>query len=186
MPIHWSVINGESRTGITLHLLSDRFDEGDILLQEAVSIGSNDTFGDVQESLVSTAGAVLDHLCRRAETADFRGAVQEETKATFAPRIRAEDRQLDWSQPARVIHDKIRGLCPRPLAYLCANGQDHTVQSSRMTEPPAGAARGPGCVLSLTQAGHAARVCCGDGVEVTLTGISPALSQSCSVLTTSD
>ncbi len=183
MPIHWPVINGESRTGLTLHLLSDRFDEGDILWQNTVSIGNNETFGDVQESLVGLAGAALDHLCMRTETADFCGTVQEETKATFAPRICAEDRRLDWSQPARVVHDKVRGLCPRPLASLSANGQHHTVQSSRMAEESTGA-REPGCVLLLTEAGHEARVCCGDGGEVILTGIFPALSRSCSVLTT--
>jgi methionyl-tRNA formyltransferase len=118
-PIQWSVINGDTATGVTTFLLDDHIDTGAILLQRSTSIGPDETFGHLYERMGQLgARAVVDTVDGLAT-----GQLQPQPQviqgsARPAPKILKDHTWIHWQNPAKQIHDLIRGLSPNPGA-LC-------------------------------------------------------------------
>jgi len=131
-PVHWAVMNGDSETGVTIMRMDRGLDTGDILLQDSISIGEEDTSGDVTTRL-SLLGAklIVDALARQDLGEDLRRA-QQHNLATYARNIRKEDGRVNWNLPAATLHNLIRGLNPWPLAYTYYGGQYLRVLRSRV------------------------------------------------------
>lgn len=144
-PINWAVINGDTETGVTTFFLDDRVDTGAMLLQERISIGPEEDAGSVHDRL-SVLGAevvvrTVDHILR----GDLAPRQQDGGAATPAPKIFKEDCHIDWSKPARVVHDLIRGMSPHPGAFSLHEGHLVKIYRSTVQEGPV---RGtPGTVL---------------------------------------
>lgn len=115
-PIQRALLAGEQETGVTVIVLSERVDAGDIVEQEAVSIGPDETAGELSQRLAD-AGArmVLDALTRLGEGKAHR-TPQDPGLATRAPKITKAERNVDWREPAPQIHNRIRALSPEPGA----------------------------------------------------------------------
>lgn len=118
-PINWQLIHGEPQSGVTLHHMVARADAGDIVDQEAVEVGPNDTALDLYWRLVPAAEAVL----RRSLPALLAGTAsrrpQDESRAsTFGGRTPSDGR-IDWSWPARRIHDLVRAVAPPWPGAFC-------------------------------------------------------------------
>lgn len=125
-PINWAVINGERETGVTTFRLKHEIDTGDILLQETIPLGENETAGELHdrmklvgaELLVKTVHGILDgSLTESPQQVSDPGSLQH------APRIFSETCRIDWQQPTDKIHDLIRGLSPFPGAFTTLNGK---------------------------------------------------------------
>ena len=117
-PIHWAIMNGETKTGITTFFLNNKMDCGDIILQKEIEIFPKETTGELYDRLkVLGAEAALETLklieCNRFKLMQQNG-MHEETK--LAPKIHKEDTIIDWNLPAKDIINKIRGLAPAPGA----------------------------------------------------------------------
>ena len=122
-PINWAIVRGERSTGVTVMQMDEGMDTGAILLQERIAIGDRDTAGTVTESLsVLGARAIVDALPRIA-SGELKPQQQDHAKATMAPPLRKEDGNIDWTSPAREIHDRVRGLSPWPGAYSYLDGK---------------------------------------------------------------
>jgi methionyl-tRNA formyltransferase len=121
-PINWAVANGETVTGVTTMKIDAGLDTGDILLQESVAIGPNDTMLEIQDRLASIgAGLVLttlDLLARDVITP----TPQDGSKASYAPMLRKADGELDWNQAALEIYNRVRAFNPWPGTYSYLNG----------------------------------------------------------------
>jgi methionyl-tRNA formyltransferase len=122
--INWVVLNGETETGVTLHHMTARVDEGRIVDQEAVRIDDDDTAHDVFKKMIPAARTVL----RRSLPAILEGAAhgrkQDESRAEYFGRRRPEDGLIDWSKPARGIHNLVRAVThPFPGAFTYLNGR---------------------------------------------------------------
>jgi len=115
-PIQRALLAGEQETGVTVIVLSERVDAGDIVDQEAVSVGQDATAGELSQ-LLADAGArlVLDALTRLEEGAANR-MPQDPKLATHAPKITKAERNIDWRDSAQGIHNRIRALSPEPGA----------------------------------------------------------------------
>ena len=117
-PVNWAVARGETETGATLHAMTGRADAGEIVDQEPVPIGPDDTAWEVQKR-VTQAGVLL--LERRlaellAGTAPRRA--QDEARATVFPRRTPEDGRIDWSRSAEEVHNLVRAVThPYPGAF---------------------------------------------------------------------
>ncbi len=129
-PIQWAVMNGDEVTGVTTFLVERRVDTGDILCQETVPIGPEETAGELHDRL-SRKGADL--LLRTVDLlADGRVTPRPQRgESTPAPRISREDGRIDWRLPARAIYNRVRGLNPVPMAFTTWRGQRIRVVSSR-------------------------------------------------------
>lgn len=146
-PVNWAVLQGERETGVTLHHMAARADAGDIVDQEAVPIGAQDTAYDVMKRLVPAARRVVDRQLAALKAGTAPRRPQDESRATKFGGRRPEDGRIDWSQPAQRIVDLVRAVAkPYPGAFTAANGRRLMVWSAR----PAGAARPgrPGEVLT--------------------------------------
>ena len=120
-PINWAVMYGEKETGVTTFFLDRQIDTGKIIRQVSVPIGEDDDAGTVHDRLmllggklvVETVDLILDGKAEAVPQDAFR--VQGELHA--APKIFKETCRIDWSRPAKEVHDFIRGLSPYPAAW---------------------------------------------------------------------
>lgn len=121
-PIQRALMAGETVTGITVMFMTSRLDAGDIVLQEKVSIGSDEDFGTLHDRLAEQGGALLS----RAVGLHFQGKAsrtpQDEKLATFAPPLTPDTEKIDWSEPAATIFNLVRALSPSPGAYTFFRG----------------------------------------------------------------
>jgi methionyl-tRNA formyltransferase len=112
-PQGWVFRNGDTETGYTVHRLVPEFDAGPILAQVRVPVTEDDDFGSLVGKLTphlsEVFGTALDRVSRGEE-----GESQDESAATPAPFFEESWRRIDWSQPARVIHNQVRSLIELP------------------------------------------------------------------------
>jgi len=133
-PIQWTLIRGETKTGVTIMQMDEGVDSGDILLQEETPIGPEEDFGALHDRL-SLMGAEL--LMRAVESVETGKAVrrpQDPALATLAPRLKKEDGLIRWERGCREILNLIRGLSPAPGAYTCLNGKVLKIFSAAVSE----------------------------------------------------
>jgi methionyl-tRNA formyltransferase len=126
-PVNWAVLNGETETGATLHAMTDRADAGDIVDQEPVEIGPDDSALEIQRRVTRAA---VDLLKRRIDELKAGAAPrrpQDESKATKFGHRSPEDGRIDWSQSAQRVHDLVRAVThPYPGAFTDVFGKGKT------------------------------------------------------------
>jgi len=115
-PINWAIIRGETETGLSIITLAERMDAGDILAQCATTIEVFETAGELHDRLAHLAAPLLLETLGKIEKGEATYTKQDELEATSAPKLRKSDGFLDFSQPAYVLADQIRGFYPWPGA----------------------------------------------------------------------
>lgn len=117
-PVNWAVLKGETRTGATLHAMTGRADRGPILDQEEVPIGPDDTAIDVQRRVTDAAVRVLARNLEDLKAGRAKPVAQDESLASRFGRRRPEDGRIDWTRPAKEVHDLVRAVThPYPGAF---------------------------------------------------------------------
>lgn len=116
-PIQRALIQGERVTGVTLMLLDEGMDTGDILAREEVEVGSEDNALTLRRKLASLGARMVVDIVPRYMSGDIVPQPQEEEFATYADPVSKGETQIAWDQPAARIHDQVRALSPRPGAY---------------------------------------------------------------------
>ena len=111
-PVNWAIVNGETCTGATLHRMVARADAGDIIDQQAVAILPNDTALDVSRKVAWAAETVLLRAWPALRDGTAVGRPQDLAAGSYVGRRRPEDGRIDWSLPARRVHDLIRAVAP--------------------------------------------------------------------------
>jgi len=136
-PIHWAIMNGETKTGVTTFFLNDKIDCGDIILQRETDIFPNETTGELYDRLkILGAEAALETLSL-IEKGNFMPASQscmDDHSIKLAPKIHKEDTVIDWNLPAKDIINKIRGLAPYPGAVTFLEKNDGKIVSMKIFE----------------------------------------------------
>ena len=134
-PINWAVINGETETGVTTFLLQQAIDTGHILLSEKIPVGADETAGELHDRMKEAGARLLVEsilgLVEGKLTAVPQPAVTAGLPLQHAPKLSTETGKIDWQQPAKKIHDLIRGLSPFPGAYTML--QDKLIKIYRST-----------------------------------------------------
>lgn len=121
-PINWAVMNGEKETGVTTFFLQHEIDTGDMLLQEKIEIGPDESTGSVHDRLMELGGKVVlktvDAILEDAVSARPQSSVVQDEKALKpAPKLFRENTRIDWAGDCVHLHDFIRGLSPFPTAW---------------------------------------------------------------------
>ena len=132
-PIHWAVINGESKTGVTTMLMDEGLDTGDILLAKEVAIDGNATTGDIHDQLMLIGAELLLDTLQGLKEGKLKGTPQP-ADFSYAPILQREDERLDWSWEAAKIHNRIRGLSPWPGAFTTFRGEEVKIWQSELVE----------------------------------------------------
>ena len=126
-PINHAIINGERESGVTTFFLTHEIDTGDIIQSAKVSIGPDETAGELHDKLMETGAALLVETVKSIEAGTYTEQPQLSTEHTkHAPKLFKEFGEINWNQPAQKIHNLIRGLSPYPTAYTML--QDKTLK----------------------------------------------------------
>lgn len=115
-PINRAIINGEKRTGVTTFFLKHEIDTGDIISQKAIEIGEDENVGSLYDRLMRLGAEMTLHTVEQICAGTLQTHPQPEGEFVPAPKIFAEDCQIDWNQPTRTIHNLVRGLSPYPAS----------------------------------------------------------------------
>ncbi len=122
-PINWAIINGERETGISIMRVTAKMDAGDILAQKKFKILKADTAVSVRARMMETGPQFLLKTVDAIGKGTYTFTVQDDQKATAAPKLTKESGHIQWDKPARDIHNLARGLLPWPTAYTYYQGK---------------------------------------------------------------
>jgi len=115
-PINWTIINGESQTGISIITLAEKMDAGKILAQAKTNIGADETAGQLHDRLAQLAAPLLLKTLKQIADGTAIYTEQDHSKATFAPKLKKSDGFLDFADSAKSLRRKILGFWPWPGA----------------------------------------------------------------------
>lgn len=116
-PIHWAVINGETKTGVTIMYMNEGLDSGDMIISSETDILPNEDTGSVHDKLAQLGGASLVKAIQLIAEGTAPRIPQNHDKATYAPLLKRETERIDWSKAPDAVCNLIRGLNPWPGAY---------------------------------------------------------------------
>ena len=131
-PIHWSIINGDKKTGITIMYMDVGMDTGDIISQEEIEILDSDNLESIHdklsalgaELLINTLPSIIDGTNDRLK--------QDESKVTFAYNIKREEEHIDFNKTSREVFNLIRGLSPIPSSNAIIFGEEMKILESKI------------------------------------------------------
>lgn len=146
-PIQWAVLNGDTRTGVTIMQLDEGCDTGDILMVEPVEIGPETTSGELFDQVSAVGAETLVRAVEDLAAGRLTPRPQDEAMATKAPPLTKEMARFTFAEPAEHLHNWVRGMNPWPVAFFELDGKKIKVLESRLAENPQQAA--PGTVLAL-------------------------------------
>lgn len=133
-PIQWSVLNGDSETGVTTMLMAEGVDTGDILLKKSTPIDINETSGELFDRLSVMGAELLSETVQRLKKGDIVPQKQDESFSTHAPMLTKALSPIDWNCGALCVHNKVRGLSPWPSAVCAYRGKTLKIHKTRLTD----------------------------------------------------
>jgi methionyl-tRNA formyltransferase len=122
-PLNWQIIRGETKTGVSIMIMDEGMDSGDIILQEETELGSTETFGELHDHLAQLGATLLIKTIEQIIAGSARRKPQDASDVTFAPLLKKETGRIDWNNKVSNIVNLIRGLSPSPAAYTSLDGQ---------------------------------------------------------------
>ena len=122
-PINWAIVNGETKTGNTTMRIDPGMDTGEMLLQQELAIGKDETAPELAARLAEAGAPLMVETLRGIANGTLQGQAQNHAEATLAPILKREDGLVDWELPAEQIYNRIRGFAPWPDAYTQFRGQ---------------------------------------------------------------
>lgn len=130
-PIHWAIINGETKTGVTTFFIDDKIDTGAIILKEEVSISKNETVGSLHDKLMIIGSDLVIKTIELIKKGSAKPVTQSNNNnLKTAYKLNKENCKIDWNLPVTSIYNKIRGLNPFPGAwcYLFHNNENLAIK----------------------------------------------------------
>jgi methionyl-tRNA formyltransferase len=135
VPVNWAIIHGETETGTTLHYMTEKPDNGDIVAQTAVPILPDDTGGEVFDKVTVAAELTLYHALPGLIAGTAPRIRQDLSRGAYFGGRKPEDGRIAWSQPATQIHNLVRAVAPPyPGAYTDVGGHRLVVQRTRVVD----------------------------------------------------
>jgi methionyl-tRNA formyltransferase len=169
-PIHYAILQGKTKTGITIMYMAEKLDAGDILTQVEVPITEDDTVGTLHDKLSMAGAKLLSDTIPLLLQGKIRPIRQDEEKATFAYNIKREQEKIDWTRTGEEIYNHIRGLNPWPVAYTMYQGQVWKIWRSEKIR--ASSQTQPGTIMEVVNDGII--VATGNDIAIKITELQPA------------
>ena len=154
-PIQWSVIRGETVTGVTSMFMDAGMDTGDIIDTLTTPIGENETAGELFERLALLGARLLSTTLAAIADGTVTRRPQNDAEATMAPMLEKAMGRLDLTRPAQELHNQVRGMNPWPGAFCTAGGKTLKIHETRV----AAGSGAPGTLLCADPV----TVACGEG-----------------------
>lgn len=168
-PIHKSIINGDSETGVTLMLMDVGMDSGDMISKRSVDIAFDDTFGDVEAKLMEVSKDLIHSDLPKYLDKTLLPVKQDESEVTHAYAITREEEYISFKKPGVDVYNHIRGLVPWPVGYGVLDDVNIKLHGAKFVEK--NHSYEFGLVLDVNQDGVDVAV---DGGIITLTKVQPS------------
>lgn len=169
-PIHWALINGETRTGVTTMYMDQGMDTGDMILKAETLIGDHETTGDLHDRLSLLGTELLSETVALAAVSAAPRQSQDHQQASYASLLNRDHEKIDWNKSAEQIHNTIRGLNPWPGAYALLDDKPVKLWRSTVAETNSAGIQ-PGQVIAVSD--DEVIVQCGTGA-IALMAVQPA------------
>lgn len=148
-PIQWVILNGETRTGVTIQQMAKGLDTGDMLLKKTVEIDEKETGASLHDKLMLTGAELIVEVLPKIEKGELIPEKQDESKASYYGRLTKSMGLIDWNQDAVSIERLIRGLNSWPSAYTCYKGKTLKIWDGEVI--PGKAKEAPGTVTQVSK-----------------------------------
>lgn len=133
-PVHWAIINGEKITGATTFLMDEGLDTGDILLQREIFIQDEDTAGTLYDKLAELGADLVLETLEGLEKGTIKRKPQDHKAASYAPKLKKSNGQINWKRCSHDIFNLIRGTNPYPGAFTFFNELRLKVHKSKIVD----------------------------------------------------
>lgn len=158
-PINWAILNGENQTGVTIQKMALGLDAGDIINQQMVTIGPQETSIQLRDRMAQAGVELLVRTLNEIDVGKYRLIPQQESQVTYAPKLTKEMGRIDWNKSAQEIHNQIRGLQPWPGAFTHYEGKLLKILEAQPSQPPG--LRRAGSLVDIGKQGIV--IACGQG-----------------------
>jgi methionyl-tRNA formyltransferase len=146
--INWALINGETKTGVSLFWVDEGIDTGPLLLQKEVAVDPEDTTGTIYFNKLFPVGVeAIVEAVDLIKAGNPPRIVQDESQANYDPPCGDEHAKIDWSKPAQTVYNLIRGCDPQPGAHTTWQGKMVRLYECRLEKEAASAH--PGQVVAI-------------------------------------
>ncbi len=146
-PIHWSIIHGEKKTGVTTMYMDAGLDTGDMIFKAETEITLEMTTQQLHDILMHDGALLLEKTVLAIAEGTAPREKQDDAKSSYSPLLHDADCRIDWTQSAQQIHDRVRGLNSWPGAYTLLAGEKYKIWQTRVFE---GTAQ-PGQIVSIKE-----------------------------------
>ena len=133
-PIQWSVINGDEVTGITTMFMAEGMDTGDMIMKFELPIGEDETAGELFDRMAELGAESIEKTLELFDKGEVTAEPQNEEEATYAPMLKKEMGEVDFSKTGKEIHNLVRGLNPWPMAYTFFDGKSIKIHEAKEAE----------------------------------------------------
>jgi len=123
-PINWALINGEKKTGVTIHYVNEKADDGEIITQKSLLISDNDDINTLKNKLAKLGGQLLVKVIKKIKKTKGKlpSTKQDSRLVTLAPKRTPEQGRIDWKKRSKEIFNLVRALkTPLPNAFSYKN-----------------------------------------------------------------
>jgi len=116
-PVQWAILNGDAETGNSVIQMTPGLDAGPCLAQQCTPIDPNEDAGQLEARLAKLGADLVLQVVDQLASGTATSVPQDKSQTSKAPRLKKEQGAIDWSQPAQIIKNQVRGLRPWPRAY---------------------------------------------------------------------
>lgn len=169
-PVHYSIINGDDKTGVTIMRMIKKMDAGAILTQESLPIEQTDDVGSMFEKLSLLGKKMLLEMLPDFLEGKIKDTPQEESQVTYSPNITREEEQIDWQKTSRLVDSQVRGMRPWPVAYTMYQDSRVKIWDTMVLEETT--TEKPGTIIQINKKNF--WVACGEGTVLQINDLQPA------------
>ena len=169
-PVHYSIINGDDKTGVTIMRMIKKMDAGDMLSQESLPITKTDDVGSMFDKLSLLGKDMLLKMLPDFLAGKVKEVPQNEAEVTYSPNITREEEQISWTKTSHLIDCQVRGMRPWPVAFTMY--QETRVKLWDVTPVEETTTEAPGTVIQINKKSFL--VACGEGTVLQINELQPA------------
>lgn len=169
-PIHYAIMQGKKKTGVTIMYMVEKLDAGDMISQVEVPIDERDHVGTLHDKLSEAGAKLLSETLPNIMNGRIKPIPQNEEYVTFAHNIKREQEKIDWKKTGEEIYNHIRGLHPWPVAYTTLDGKVIKVWWGEKVQIKT--THEPGTIIQIDQDGFV--VTTGNDTGIKITELQPA------------
>ena len=151
-PIHWSIIGGDTETGVTTMYMDAGLDTGDMILKAKTVITPEMTTAQLHDALMMQGADLLIETIQSIENGTVSREKQDDSLSCYAKMLNNDNCRIDWKKSAQEVHNLVRGLNSWPIAYTTLNGKKFKIWQTKIIDTDT-TGKTPGQIIDLTKKG---------------------------------